>query len=229
MAEVAHRLRDEPNLLFLMSNGQAKNDLEAEVVRRRLLNVRFMDFQDRDRLSEVQATADLRWSLSLRAGADSVPSKVIGYMARDGRSWPVCEEGSDTANCVLAGPCGVITPPNDAGAIADVIAALKHDPKRREQLGAAARSQFESGYAAPAVLKRYADMLIDVVRDRDRTLRAEVKSNSGRFRRQMRSVFHELPWDEPRQPGADRTRPTMLAHDVPRVVEIHQAALRTSF
>ena len=170
MAEVAHRLRDEPNLLFLVvGDGQAKNDLEAEVVRRSLLNIRFCDFQDRDRLSEVQATADLSLvTLAPGRGRTSVPSKVIGYMAAGRPIVASVDEDSDTARCVLTGPCGIVRRPATLGRLLTPSLHSRSDSQRREQLGAAARSQFESGYAAPAVLERYADMLIDVVRGRDR-------------------------------------------------------------
>ena len=123
MAEVADRLRDEPDLLFLfVGDGQTKAALESAAKQRGLTNIRFCAFQDRDRLNEVQATADVSVvTLAKGRGRTSVPSKVIGYLAAGRPTVASVDEDSDTAGCVLAGPSGIVVPPGDVRQIADAI------------------------------------------------------------------------------------------------------------
>jgi colanic acid biosynthesis glycosyl transferase WcaI len=206
MAEVADRLRDEPDLLFLfVGDGQTKAALESAAKQRGLTNIRFCAFQDRDRLNDVQATADVSVvTLAKGRGRTSVPSKVIGHLAAGRPTVASVDADSDTAGCVLAGPSGIVVPPGDVRQIADAILSLKHNPGQRAVLANSARSQFEEQYAAPAVMLRFAHLLEEL---------------------------HPVTTPVPR-PGsrgrAARIRP-MTVQDVPRAVEVHQAAFKNFF
>ena len=206
MAEVADLLRDEPNLLFLfVGDGQAKAALQLAAKQRGLTNIRFCPFQDRDRLNEVQATADVSIvTLAQGRARTSVPSKVIGYLAAGRPIIASVDRDSDTAGCVLAGPSGMVVPPGDVEQIAAAILSLKHDPELRAEFAASARSQFDAGYGGPAVLLRFAQLLEEV---------------------------HPATTPTSRLGSRDRTaliRP-MTVRDVPRAVEVHQAAFKNFF
>lgn len=166
MTDVADRLRAEPNLVLLfVGEGELKDTIESRARARGLRNIQFLPFQDRSRLNNVQATADVSVvTLAEGRGRTSVPSKVIGYMAAGRPVIASVDRDSDTAACVLAGPSGVVVSPGDATQIADAILLLMHDPGRRAVLGCSARTQFEAGYAAPAVLDRYVRLLEGVER-----------------------------------------------------------------
>lgn len=161
MAAVAERLRGESNLLFLfVGEGQTKAALERDVARRGLANVRFLPLQDRARLNEVQATADVSVvTLAPGRGRTSVPSKVVGYLAAGRPVLASVDLDSDTACCVLSGPCGIVVPPGDASVIADALTALRRDPARCAALGAAARVEFERAYSGPAVVRQFRAVL----------------------------------------------------------------------
>ncbi|HTN51032.1 MAG TPA: glycosyltransferase family 4 protein, partial [Anaeromyxobacter sp.] len=168
MVEVADRLRGEPDLLFLfVGEGQVKAAIEEATRARGLPNVRFLPLQDRARLGEVQATADLSVvTLAPGRARTSVPSKVVGYLAAGRPVLASVDEDSDTAACVRAGPCGVVVPPADAAGLAEALLALKRDPQRRAALGGTGRATFERDFAAPAVLDRFASLLERVAEGR---------------------------------------------------------------
>jgi colanic acid biosynthesis glycosyl transferase WcaI len=155
LADVAERLRAERDLLFLMvGEGQAQAALKTEAERRGLQNMRFLPLQDRTRLNEVQATADVSMvTLAPGRGRTSVPSKVVGYLAAGRPVLAAVDPTSDTAECVQG--CGVVVPPGDAASFAAALLQLKRDPPRRQALGKSARDRFEEQYAGPKVISRF--------------------------------------------------------------------------
>lgn len=157
VVDVAARLKDERDLLFLfVGEGQVKDEVAAEARRRGLGNMRFLPLQERSRLNEVQATSDLSVvTLAPGRGRTSVPSKVVGYLAAGRPVLASVDLDSDTAECVRSAG-GVVVPPGSADAIASAVLALRADAGRRAAMGAASRRAFERDYAAPAVLARYA-------------------------------------------------------------------------
>jgi glycosyltransferase involved in cell wall biosynthesis len=56
------------------------------------------------------------------------------------------------ADVVRDGETGVLTAPGDAGALADALAALLADPRRREELGASGRRRAEESYGEGVVV-----------------------------------------------------------------------------
>jgi len=160
MLEVAERLRSIPEALVLfVGEGQVKDRLEQEAQRRALSNLRFLPFQPRELLNQVQAAADVSVvTLAPGRGKASVPSKVVGYLAAGRPVVASVDMDSDTAECVR-GAGGRVTAPGDAEQMGDAIAALLADPAERRRCGVAARAAFEREYAAPAVLRRYVALL----------------------------------------------------------------------
>lgn len=157
MVDVATRLKNERDLLFLfVGEGQVKDEVAAEAQRRGLGNMRFLPLQERSRLNEVQATSDLSVvTLAPGRGRTSVPSKVVGYLAAGRPVLASVDVDSDTAECVRSAG-GVVVPPGSPDAIASAVLALRSDAGERAAMGASARRAFERDYAAPTVLERYA-------------------------------------------------------------------------
>lgn len=161
MLDVAERLHSIPRaLLLFVGEGQVKDELVMEAKRRELNNVRFLPFQPRELLNEVQASADLSVVTLLPGrGRTSVPSKVAGYMAAGRPVIASVDLDSDTASCIRSANCGLVVEPGNADQLAEAISRLLHDPQEREQMGHAAREAFEREYAAPSVLGRFVSML----------------------------------------------------------------------
>jgi colanic acid biosynthesis glycosyl transferase WcaI len=168
MLDVAARLADRRDLLFLfVGEGQVKDEIEAAARSRGLSNVRFLPFQPRERLGEVQATSDVSVvTLSRGNGHMSVPSKVIGYLAAGRPVVASVDLDCDTAACVRDAGAGFVVPPGDADGMAAAVETLLDDEGLRVRQGAAARRAFERDYAAEAVMSRYERLLEEVVREK---------------------------------------------------------------
>lgn len=166
VAEAAARLRDRPDIMFvLVGDGEARPLVEARTRELRLENVRFIPFQPRSRLPEVQATADIGLvTLEPGRGRTSVPSKVLGYMAAGRPIVASVDSGSDTALEVQGAGSGVVVPPGDAAALAQAVRTAADDEGWREEAGARGRARLVAGYAKESVLRRYRELLEEVAR-----------------------------------------------------------------
>ena len=181
VAETAKQLRDRTDILLLfVGDGDARANLEKRARAYGLGNMRFLPYQPRERLAEVQATADVSLvTLAPGRGRTSVPSKVMGYMAAGRPVVASVDAGCDTAREVEESGCGVVVPPGDPEALARAITDLLADEHRREQLGRAGRQRVEERYAKPVVLEKYRRVLESLC-DRETTRCIRVSSPSGR-------------------------------------------------
>ena len=156
LVEAADLLRDIPDVEFLLvGEGRILTGLMKRAAELELSNVRFVGFQPRERLAQVQATADISVVTMLPgAAAASVPSKVVAYLAA-GRPVVAAVDGdSDTAVCVRdAG--GVVVPPGDSRSLALAIESLLSNPSRRRESGITARRVFDSTFSSEAALAAF--------------------------------------------------------------------------
>ncbi len=160
MIDVAERMQDEQRLLFLfVGEGVAKSRLVESARERRLANVRFLPFQPASCLGEMQGAADIG-IVTLRPGAgrNSIPSKVLGYMAAGRAVLASVDADSDTADCIGLGQCGIVVPPGDAAAIARAIRELM-EGERSRSLGNSARAHFLAAYDRGRGTSRYIEIL----------------------------------------------------------------------
>lgn len=159
--EAAERLRDRREVLFLfVGDGQLRGELERAARAARLSNVRFLPFQPREDLCDVQASADVSLvTLAPGRGQTSVPSKVIGYMAAGRPVVASVDPDCDTAETIRTSACGVVVPPGDARTLAGALESLLADAPGRQRMGAEGRLAFEREFGAAAALRRYAEVL----------------------------------------------------------------------
>jgi colanic acid biosynthesis glycosyl transferase WcaI len=165
VAEAAALLRERPEILFLfVGEGEEKAKVEARAKELRLSNMMFLSFQPRERLAEVQATADVGLvTLAPGRGRTSVPSKVLGYLAAGRPVIAAVDPGSDTAAEIDGAGCGLVASPADATALADAVTRAADDGPWRAAAGTAARARFEAGYSQKYVLERYEERLMSLV------------------------------------------------------------------
>jgi colanic acid biosynthesis glycosyl transferase WcaI len=159
--DAAARLRDREDILFLfVGDGQVRGELERAARELGLANVRFLPFQPRADLPEVQASADLSLvTLAPGRGQTSVPSKVLGYMAAGRPVLASVDLDCDTAETVRDAGCGVVVPPGDPAALAVAVERMLADEPGRRRMGEAGRAAFERQFDAAAALSRYAELL----------------------------------------------------------------------
>ena len=151
--------RELPEVTFLVNgNGAARSSLETAAVD--LPNVRFADYIEPSRLSELLATGDVH-VVPLRRGLGrvSVPSKTYSIMAA-GRP-VVASIDPDTAvpRILEDSGGGVAVAPDDPRAFTDAIRSLVADPARCEQLGALGRAWVEREASPAAVGAAYDELL----------------------------------------------------------------------
>jgi colanic acid biosynthesis glycosyl transferase WcaI len=154
LADLAARLEAEQAkvTVILCGQGPLRAVLEAGCAERR--NVRFLDLQPSERLPELLATADIHLLPQRAEAADLVlPSKLTGMLASGRPVVAMASPGTGLATEVEG--CGIITPPGDAGAMAEAVARLVQDAPLRATLGRAARIRAEQRWRLSAVIDRF--------------------------------------------------------------------------
>jgi colanic acid biosynthesis glycosyl transferase WcaI len=165
--EAAQLLRNRVDVLFLfVGEGQVRHELERAARAARLPNVRFLPFQPREELCDVQASADVSLvTLAPGRGHTSVPSKVLGYLAAARPVLASVDPDCDTAETIRASGAGVVVAPGDPVALSRALEALLADPFARRRMGERGRLAFERDFEAGATLRRYAAMLEGLAAD----------------------------------------------------------------
>jgi colanic acid biosynthesis glycosyl transferase WcaI len=154
--------RAMPEVTFLINgNGAARPSLEASAAD--VANVRFADYIEADRLSELLATGDIH-VVPLRAGLGrvSVPSKTYSIMAA-GRPVVAAIDADTAVPKILDASGGGIAVAPDRSV--DFIAALRSlvdDPERAARLGASGRSWVEREASPSAVGSAYHSLLLSL-------------------------------------------------------------------
>jgi colanic acid biosynthesis glycosyl transferase WcaI len=165
IVEVAQSLASYPEIQFLMvGDGYAKEQVQAQASNLGLQNIRFLPFQPRERLSELQATADISLvTLSPGRGRTSVPSKVLGYMAAARPIIASVDEACDTASLVEEANCGLVVPPGNGEALAQAILYYYNNPSERISSGKNGLGYFLEKFDKKRVTKQYIDLIENLI------------------------------------------------------------------
>lgn len=159
--DTAIRLGDYADITFLLvGGGQVLDRMKLRARNEGLSNIRFAPFQARERLSEVQAAADVSLvTLAPGRGKTSLPSKVLGYMAAARPVVAAVDAECDIANIIRQAGCGLVVPPEDGKSLAQAILHYYHHPLQRESHGRKGREYFLQHFEKNAVITRYRDLL----------------------------------------------------------------------
>jgi colanic acid biosynthesis glycosyl transferase WcaI len=161
----ARKLADRTDVCFVINGGgSGRAALEAEAAG--LDNVRFVDYQPRERLAEVLAAGDVH-VVPLRRGLarSSVPSKTYSILAAGRPVVASVDEGTEVARVVEEAGAGIAVPPDDPDAFTAAVAALVDDPAGAAAMGRAGRAFVERWVSPAAVAERY-EALFQELRDR---------------------------------------------------------------
>jgi colanic acid biosynthesis glycosyl transferase WcaI len=144
----------------LVGDGAKKTALEREATAKCLDNVEFIDRQPPGDMNGILATGDLHL-IPLVAGSAGclVPSKVYGILAAGRPYVAMMEADGEVARLASEFEVGFVTPPENAGALAETIAGAMKDPERLRQMGRRARALAEEAYDRRLVTRRFADFL----------------------------------------------------------------------
>jgi len=166
ITEVAQHLAPYPDILFLMvGDGYAKDEVQSKARSLGLSNIWFFPFQPRDRLSELQATADISLvTLAPGRGRTSVPSKVLGYMAAGRPIVAAVDQDCDTADMIKKAECGLVVPAGDRKSLSHAILYYYNHSKERVNAGKSGRAYFLQNYEKQTVTRKYLDLIKNLLR-----------------------------------------------------------------
>ena len=126
-------------------------------------NLVVVDYQPRERVSEVLATADLHLvPLSTGLGVSSVPSKTYSILAAGRPVVASIDEGSEVARVVSEAGAGLVVPPDDLDALVTAIEDLVADPIALAGMGEAGRQWAEAWSSPRQVALTYADLILEL-------------------------------------------------------------------
>ena len=152
----------DPEIIFVFcGDGAGRADLVARC--EGLPNVRFMDLQPQERLSELLAFADIHLLPQRADAADLVmPSKLTGMLASGRPVVATAHANTELANVVTG--CGLVVEPEQPQAFADAINMLARDATLRERLGKAGRVYAEKYLDRDVVLAKFEQDLLACVK-----------------------------------------------------------------
>ncbi|MDP8922149.1 MAG: glycosyltransferase family 4 protein, partial [Chloroflexota bacterium] len=152
MLDAARRLAARGDLrVLIVGDGSLKRTVEGEVQRSGLHNVALLPAQPHARVRDLYAAADVSVGalLPLPVTRGQLPVRVLEAMAM---ARPIAFAGEGVAaTLVESSGAGLVAPPNDGGALAELIARLADDRGLRERLGGAGRRLVEERYSRAKV------------------------------------------------------------------------------
>jgi colanic acid biosynthesis glycosyl transferase WcaI len=161
LIDVALLLRDRLDVLILcVGEGVEKDRMIDRARSLELHNIRFLPFQPRERVPEVQGAANITL-LTMQPGYSeaSVPSKLISYMA-SGRA-VICAAPLDAtvAQIIAESNAGLVIQPGDAQALARAIRQLAEHSAETACMGHRARSYFEQHFTLDRAYEQFSKLL----------------------------------------------------------------------
>lgn len=172
----AERLRDTPDIQFLLiGNGVKRPVVEAFVRERGLTNVAFQPLQPADRLSNSMSVADAH-IVSLHPDLESciVPSKFYGVLAAGRPTLFVGDPEGEVARTCASADCGVQVDIGDIDAMVRHIRQFRDDPEGRLAMGRRARTLFLKDYSRQRGIGEWRAVLGGLTRAPNREVTREV-------------------------------------------------------
>lgn len=147
--------RELPQLIFVINGeGAARESLKKSA--HGLSNVKFGDYQDASRLSEVLATGDIHVvPLKRGLGSVSVPSKTYSVLAAGRPVVAAVDLDTEVPRILAAARAGVCVEPDDSDAFISALRAMAQDPKILSEMGERGRIWVENHASPASVAQRY--------------------------------------------------------------------------
>jgi colanic acid biosynthesis glycosyl transferase WcaI len=169
VVDAARKLVDRTDVVFVI-NGGGSGRAALQEAAMGLDNVRFVDFQPKERLPEVLAAGDIHL-VPLRRGLarSSVPSKTYSILAAGRPVLASVDEGTEVARVVTDAGAGLAVPPDDPDAFTHALVTLLDAPDRAAAMGRAGRSFVERWASPAAVAERYEALFEELAARRRRS------------------------------------------------------------
>jgi glycosyltransferase involved in cell wall biosynthesis len=150
-----------PETVFLFIGGGAQRGfVEGSARQLGLRNLRLVEYQPRERLSESLAVGDVHLATLLPALEGlMVPSKFYGIAAAGRPTLFIGNPDGEIPRVLSRHDIGVTVRPGDAQGLVTALLDLKLNPERRLAMGARARKAFEADYDMPVAMARWESAL----------------------------------------------------------------------
>ncbi len=150
--------------VLVLTEGIGRDALEASQRERRLPNLHLADYVPYEQLPDVLGAADVCLALlEPDAGAFSVPSKVLAYLAA-GRPVVAAVPAENLAAEVLGtSGGGIVVGAGDREGFAAAVRSLLADPDRARAMGAAGRAYAEESFDVERIADRFESLLAEVI------------------------------------------------------------------
>jgi colanic acid biosynthesis glycosyl transferase WcaI len=157
-------LRDDPQIVFLMTGAGAKSgSLREAVDSEGLPNFLFQDYQPPEMLSDSLGAADVHLvSLLPQLEGLIVPSKIYGILAAGRATVFIGDTDGDLARLVKEHRCGVAVPAGNSARLASELRALRDDPDGLTAMGKRARDLAVSRYSSARAAADWVRVLASV-------------------------------------------------------------------
>jgi len=154
--------RDRPEIVYVVNGGGVRAD-DLRVAAETRENLVVVDYQPRERVAEVLASADIHLvPLRTGLGASSVPSKTYSVLAAGRPVIASIDEGSEVARVVVEAEAGLAVPPDNVAALIAAVEELVADPDRRVRMGEAGRRWAEAWRSPEQIAAIYADLIVEL-------------------------------------------------------------------
>jgi colanic acid biosynthesis glycosyl transferase WcaI len=160
IVEAARLLRERDDIVFLIC-GEGPNRARLAELSADLRNVRLHDLQPAERMGGLLALASIHLLPQLAGAADLVLPSKLANMFISGRP-VVATAAPGTGLHAEVDGCGIVTPPGDAAAFADAIAAVADDPERAAALGGSAARRAAERWHRLSIISQLEAKLLEV-------------------------------------------------------------------
>jgi len=152
IVDAARLLADRADLVFVIC-GEGPNRARLEQAAAGLPNIRFHPLQPMARVADLLALATVHLLPQIPGAADLLlPSKLTNMLASGRPVVATADPGTGLYDEVHG--CGACTPPGDAAALAEAIAALIDDPARSAALGEEGRRRAAERWSRGPIIAR---------------------------------------------------------------------------
>lgn len=154
----AEQLRHRPNIVFLfVGDGPEKPRLQTLAEQLALANVIFHDPQPVTQMPRIFAltTACIVPLRNIELFQGARPSKMFPPL---GCAKPLIYSGAgEAATLIKKAECGIVTPPEDANALAQAVLRFAEQPELAATMGANGRAFVEREYSWTQIVKRWSE------------------------------------------------------------------------
>jgi glycosyltransferase involved in cell wall biosynthesis len=158
----SQRLRNDPNIVFLIiGGGHGNTDLARRVEELGLSEkFRFLPYQSNELLKYSLSVPDVHW-ISLRPQLEGliVPSKLYGIAAAGRPIIAVTAKDGEIAELVKAHACGLIVEPGNADEMAKAILQLATKDDAKLTMGLRARAMLDGEFTRRHAFRRWRNVV----------------------------------------------------------------------